>query len=273
MTRRATLLTLTLLGVSALTGWTIWHPFSAQPSTAEQILECARRNWVEGTFHGTIRMELFRPEYSKQYRLEAWTSGSDRAFIHVLEPKEDAGSGYLRTGDELWYYHPDVGQAVSLPASALSENFFGADLALEDLYHGTLSKQYDVELLGSRPASPEESEVQGDRVHQLRLQPKPDAPSVYGKLEMQVRASDCAVLVLDYYDQRGTLIRQAKFSQFVRVGENGRVRSIPLQMTFDDLLKQGSRTIETVESYEFDIAIPEQRFTLDCLVKDICGSS
>ncbi len=273
MSTRSVLLMITLLGPLVITGLAVRQTLSAQPTAAEQILECARRNWVEGTFHGTIRMDLFRPDYSKEYRLEAWTSGSDKALIRVLEPKEEAGSGYLKAGDDLWYFNPSAGQAISLPPSSLSESFFGADLSLEDLYRGTLSESYDVTLLGSRPASAEESGVQGDQIQQLRLVPKPDTAVTYGKLELQIRASDCAVLVLDYYDQRQTLIRQAKFSQFVRVGQDKQARSIPLQMTFDDLLKQGSRTIETVESYEFDITIPDQRFTLDCLVKDLCGSS
>jgi len=101
MSTRSALLTLALLGLVVITGLALGQTLRAQPSTAELILECARRNWVEGTFHGTIRMDLFRPDYSKEYRLEAWTSGSDKAFIRVLEPKEESGSGYLKTGDDL----------------------------------------------------------------------------------------------------------------------------------------------------------------------------
>jgi outer membrane lipoprotein-sorting protein len=268
---------LTLLGVAVLLGGTMLSPASAQtptePPTAAELLECARANWVEGTFHGLIRLELFRPDYSKTYRLEVWTEGADKALIRVLEPEEDAGSGYLRVGDDLWYYHPDVGQAISLPPSALSESFLGADASLEDLYRGTLSENYNVELLGSRPPSEDESTSEGDRIYRLRLLPKPDAPVVYGKLELDVRGSDCAILVIDYYDQRETLIREAKFSEFVQVGAEERERVVPTVMTFDDFLIEGSRTIETLESYELDIEIPEERFTLDCLVDGKCGSS
>jgi len=238
-----------------------------------ELLECARRNWVEGTFHGLVRLDLYRPEFSKSYRLEIWTSGADKALIRVLEPKEEAGSGYLRVGDRLWYYHPDVGQAIELPPSALSESFLGADASLEDLYRGTLAESYDVELLGSRPPSEGESAVEGDRIYRLRLIPKPEAPVVYGKLELEVRGSDCAVLVIDYYDQRETLIRQARFSGFVTVGEGERKRVVPTVMVFDDFLKEGSRTVETLEEYEFDVEIPEETFTLECLVEGICGSS
>lgn len=261
-----------LIGMLMLLTLVLVQQAQETPS-ADELLECARRNWVEGTFHGLIRLELTRPEYSRIYRLEVWTEGDDKALMRLLEPEEDAGSGYLRVGDELWYYHPDVGQAISLPPSALSESFLGADVSLEDLYRGTLSERYDAELLGSRPASEDESPVEGDRIYQLRLTPKPEAPVVYGKLELKVRASDCAVLVIDYYDQRQTLIRQAKFSNFVRVGSEGRERVVPLLMIFDDFLNEGSRTVEEVESYEFDVEIPPETFTLECLVEGRCGSS
>jgi hypothetical protein len=247
---------------------------SAQdPPSAGELLECARANWVAGTFHGTVHLELFRPEFSKTYRLEAWTSGAEKALIRVLEPEEEAGSGYLRVGDELWYYHPDVGQAIQLPLSALSESFFGSDASLEDLYRGTLGEHYDAEILGSRSASEDESTAEGDQIYRLRLIPKPEAPVVYGKLELEVRGSDCAVLVIDYYDQRESLIRQAMFSEFVTVGEGELRRVIPTVMVFDDFLKEGSRTIEYLETYEFDIEIPEETFTLECLVEGRCGSS
>lgn len=262
---------LLLLGI-ALSLILGWAQVSENP-TGEEVLQCARRNWVEGTFHGVIRLELFRPGYSKLYRLEAWTEGEDKALMRLIEPEEEADSGYLRTGDELWYYHPNVGQAISLPLSALSQNFFGADASLEDLYRGTLTENFDMVLLGVRPASAEESPVPNDRVYQVRLTPKPEAPVVYGKLEMIVRGSDCAVLVIHYFDQRQTLIRQALFSDFVVVGVEDQKRVIPLRMVFDDLLAEGSRTVEIIESYEFDIAIPSEMFTRECLVEKKCGSS
>lgn len=264
-----------VLGALALAGLVVGVSLSRLPEhpTAQDILACARRNLVEGTFHGTVRLELFRPDYSKTYLLEAWTDGGDHALIRILEPEDEQGSGYLQVGDELWFYDPEAGQAIPLPASALSENFLGADLSLEDFYQGTLSESFDVELLGTRAASPDESDVEGDKIHTLRLVPKPEAPVVYGKIEISVRRSDCATLRLDYYDQRETLIRQASFSDFIAVGEEDDPRVVPLKMVFDDLLNEGSRTVETIKTYEFDIELPDEIFTLDCLTQKRCGSS
>jgi hypothetical protein len=232
------------------------------------LLECARENWVGDTFHGTVVLQLFRPVYSTEYRMELWSEQDGQpAFIRILAPEEEAGSGYLLLEDKVVYYNAEASEVIHLSQSSLTQKFLGSDLALEDVYRGTLSEDYEAELLGTRP-------IEGDMVHRVRLIPKPEAPVVYGRLELDIRDSDCAVLLIDYYDQRETLIREATFSDFVRIeGENPRV--IPLQTVVDDLLIEGSRTVQLIETYEFGISIPPERFTLECLVEGegACGSS
>ncbi len=232
------------------------------------LLECARENWVGDTFHGTIVLQLFRPGYSTEYRMEAWSAESGApTFIRILAPEEEAGSGYLLLEDEVLYYNAEAGQVIHLSQSSLTQKFLGSDLALEDVYRGTLSEDYEAELLGTRPA-------EEDEIHRVRLAPKPEAPVVYGKLELDIRDSDCAVLLIDYYDQRETLIREATFSEFVQI-EGDTVRVVPLKTVVDDLLIEGSRTVEVIESYQFGISIPPERFTEACLVEggEACGLS
>lgn len=259
--------------LSAVSLWLVTVASGDQPDPLV-LLECARENWVGDTFHGTVVLQLFRPGYSTEYRMEVWSEeGGEPTFIRILAPEEEAGSGYLLLEDELWYsppYTPEPSQtqAISLPQSSLTQRFLGSDLALEDVYRGTLSENYEVELLGTRPTEG------GDRIHRLRLTPKPEAPVVYGRLELDIRDSDCAVLLIDYYDQRGSLIREAIFSEFVQIeGDNPSV--IPLKTVVDDLLVEGSRTVEIIETYEFGLSIPPERFTLECLVEgeEACGSS
>lgn len=254
-----------LLAFIISVGLTLGQAQIPDDPTGQDVLECARSNLVEGTFHGTIRLELTRPDFTKSYLMETWSEGGDKALIRIHEPEDEAGSGYLQNGDDLWYYDPEAGVPVSLPASTISENFLGADLSLEDFYAGTLDENFEVELLGARAAGEDESNVEGDRIYQVQLVPRPEAPVVYGQIEIRVRASDCATIRMDYYDQRDTLIRQAVFSEFVTVGGEDSRRVFPLRMVFDDLTKEGSRTVETFESYEFDVALSEDIFTQACL--------
>jgi len=228
-----------------------------EPVTADALLACAQANWSSASFHGTLRIETFRPEFTREFLLEVWsTADNERAMIRVLAPEDEAGSGYLLLSeDELWFYTPEAGSAIPLPTASLTQTFFGSDVAVEDLYRGTIGDRYTAELLGTR------TDDAGATVHRLRLVPKPEADVVYGKLELDMRDDSCAVLQIDYFDQRDNLIRQAAFSDFVE--ENG--LTFALKTVVTDLLRQRSFTEETVESYEIGVEIPEARFTLACL--------
>ncbi len=234
------------------------------PATADSLLECAQANWNSASFHGVIQISTFRPEYTREFRLEVWsTADNERAMIRVLAPEDEAGSGYLLlSDDELWFYTPDAGQAIALPTASLTQTFFGSDVAVEDLYRGTIGDRYTAELLGTR------SDDEGATIHRLRLVPKPEADVVYGKLQLDMLNDSCAVLQIDYFDQRDNLIREASFSDFVEA--NGLTFALHSKIT--DLLREQSYTEERVESYEIGVDIPAARFTLPCLEDEAqCG--
>jgi len=243
----------------------LFLPATAQQHTsAEELLTCAQANWNSATFVGVMTIKAFRPDFSSEFKLQVWsTENNDKAMIRVLEPEDEAGSGYLQEGDELWFYTAAAGQVIPLPSSSLGEAFFGSDVAVEDLYRGTLNDRYTAELLGTR----NDNDTQR-LVHRLRLVPKPDADVVYGKLELDLFDSDCAVFRIDFFDQRDTLIREGVFSEFVE--ENGLV--FATHSVVNDLLREGSYTEQIIESFEIGVEIPEARFTLECLEDDEqCG--
>lgn len=239
-------------------------PAAAQDQPdADELLACAQANWSSAAFHGVLSIKTFRPEFSRAFRLEVWsTSDNDQAMIRVLEPEAEAGSGYLLVGDELWFYTPQAGQVIALPSASLGEAFFGSDVAVEDLYRGTLNERYTAQVLGTR------SDEEGRLIHRLRLVPLPDADVVYGRLELDLLGGSCAVLLIHFFDQRDTLIREAVYSELVEV--NGLTFALHSKVT--DLLREESYTEEVVESYEIGVDIPQARFTLECLQDEAqCG--
>jgi hypothetical protein len=106
---------------------------AAQDLTAFQVLDRARANWQGDTFHGLVTLDVTQAGQLRSYRVETWTQGNDLGLVRFLGPEADAGSGYLMNGDELWYYSPAAGRAVSLPQIAISDSLFGNGPALEDL--------------------------------------------------------------------------------------------------------------------------------------------
>ena len=230
-----TLLAVVLIGVCSI----------AQEDSldAEAILNRVNSIWRGDSFHGIIGLDISLSAQTKSYKLEVWTLGEKQALIRVLEPEIDLNSGYLQMGDELWYYSPAVG-SIKLPSVALGDALFGAGPSLDDLSRGTLSDDYD--------ATAESTETG----YFLTLIPHPDAPVVYGRLEIWVSA-DYVIEKLIYYDQRGDVLQTADFSDIIEVGERKFATTIVIEDAY------GDKTIERIEEPQFDLELDASFFSLD----------
>jgi len=129
---------------------------------------------------------------------------------------------------------------------ALGDALFGAGPSLDDLSRGTLSNDYD--------ATAESTETG----YFLTLIPHPDAPVVYGKLEIRVSA-DYVIEKLIYYDQRGDVLQTADFSDIIEVGERKFATTIVIEDAY------GDKTIQRIEDPEFDLKLDASFFSLDTL--------
>ena len=214
--------------------------------TATEILDRARGAWQGNSFHAVVRLEVTLAGQTKVHVLEVWTLGSDYALLRVLEPKDDAGSGYLQIGDKLWYYSPLAGGSIELPSMAIGDTLFGSGPSIEDLALGTLSEDYDVTA----------EAIEGG--HLLTLVPHPDAPVVYGKLELTV-TSDYAIERIVTYDQRGGVLRTATFSEVVEVDG----QKLPTRIAVEDA--SGNRTIQRIANAEYNLNLDPSFFTLERL--------
>ena len=218
--------------------------------TADEILDRTREVWQGDSFHATLDLRIVLSGQTKSHVLEVWTLGEELALIRIHEPVEDAGAGYLEADGMLWYYSPMLGSAIELPAIALGTALFGSGPSLDDLSHGTLSEDYDTSV-----------DHLEDGGYFLTLIPHPDAPVVYGKLEIDVTA-DFVMTRIVYYDQRGDVLRTADFSDVIDV--DGRL--VPTSIEIEDA--SGDKTIERVINPEFNLAIDASFFTLETLAGD-----
>ncbi|MBC7097819.1 outer membrane lipoprotein-sorting protein [Candidatus Bipolaricaulota bacterium] len=217
----------------------------AQILTPEGILERVREAWQPASFHGRVILEQLEDTEARSWELEVW-SGGEKALIRVLSPEEEAGSGYLVLGDQIWYYSPEVGFPIQLPELALAEGAFGGAAALEDLFRGALAEECEV------TAEPR------DGGWLLTLVPEPEAPVVWGRLELHVR-EDFALLEMRFFDQRGELFRTIRASEFIDAGG----RPFPTVVEIEEA--DGDRAVERILEPELGIDIPDKVFTLEFL--------
>jgi len=216
--------------------------------SADEILARARDAWRGESFHGTLSLEIVLSGQTKSHVLEVWTLGEDLTLVRIHEPVEDAGSGYLDANGELWYYSPLLGSAIELPAVALGQALFGSGPSLDDLSHGTLSDEFDVQV-----------SALDDEGYSLTLVPHPDAPVVYGKLVIDI-SSEFVMREIVYYDQRDAILRTALFSDVIDIEGN------LMPTTIEIIDATGDRTIERVIDPQFDLDLDASFFTLETLV-------
>lgn len=213
------------------------------PLNAAEILSRARGAWQGQSFHAVVHLEITLAGQTKTHALEVWTLGEDYALLRVLEPADDAGSGYLQIGDDLWYYSPLIGESIPLPSMAIGDALFGSGPSIEDLSLGTLSEDYDV------------TAEAADGGYALTLVPHPDAPVVYGKLELRV-SDDYAIQRIVLYDQRGEVLQTSTFSEIVDLDG----QKLPTRIVTEEA--SGDRTVEVIENPEYNLGIDASFFTL-----------
>ena len=219
----------------------------ASTLSAEDVLNRARSMWEGESFYGTISLDITMQSQTESYLFEVWTQGTERALLRFQAPKDREGEAYLQVENDLWYYSPELGNAIQLPSIALGEAVLGAGPSLDDLLRKTLTEDYEVTM----------SDDEGGG-YSLTLVPHPDAPVVYGELKMRVNA-DFSLKEIVYYDQRGEIIRTTSFASYLRIDD----RVIPTLITVEG--SDGDRTVEHLEKVQFGIALPTDFFTVQNL--------
>src|SRR5690606_29688071 len=151
---------------------------------------------------------------STEYAMEVTTDGDQRGHIRVIAPARDAGQAFLMNGDDLWVYNPRLGRSLRLPPSGRSNAFMGSDVSYNDLVGRDLEKDYTPAL------------IPGDEESiRLELTPRQGAPTPYGRVLIDVEAETLAPRWVDYYDQRGQVVKRLTLSHYQQVG----TRRIPLE--------------------------------------------
>jgi outer membrane lipoprotein-sorting protein len=227
-------------------------PALAAPLTAKDILDRVDDLYRGTSSHGKMTMEVVTSHWKRTLSLEFWSKGKDKSLVRILVPLKEKGTGTLRSGNEIWNYLPKVNRVVKLPSSMMSASWMGSHFTNDDLVkQSRFADDYTFEITrqGMRD---------GQEAVEITCIPKPDAPVVWGKVEVVVRLSDYLPLVIRYYDEGLRLIRTMTFSNVKTLSE----RSLPTVMTLTPEDKPGEKTQVTYESINLDVSLGDDIFSL-----------
>ncbi len=208
------------------------------------------------TSHAFMEMSITTPNWERTLEMEAWSEGMDKSFIVINAPAKEKGTATLRVDEEMWNYLPKTDKVMKIPPSMMMSSWMGSDFTNDDLVRETsLKEDYDAETF-----LPEQID---DELIYIRLTPKEDTPTVWGKIEFAVRKSDYLPVWQRFYNERNELVRIIEFKEIKNVGG----KTIPTVMELIPQNKVGHKTIVRYIDVQFDIPLDPNIFSLRNLQK------
>ncbi len=219
--------------------------------SADRIIKTAEDKIKGETSHAKIKMVIKTPDYTRELQMESWWEGNKKALIKTIAPKKEAGNKTLKIGNEMWNYLSNTETTIKIPPSMMLQSWNGSDFTNDDLVReSNYSEDYNERLL-------KVDSLNNLPTWKIELDPKPDAPVVWGKLLYWVSQKDTLPVRIEYYDESGELIRQMEFNQVKKFGS----RKIPSLWSMISHTEEGHTTTFELLEAEFDKKLNDNLFS------------
>lgn len=227
----------------------------AETAEAQDATEIVRRADLQmrgESARSEITMQIIRPSWERTLSLKGWSLGTDYSLILVTAPAREAGTAYLKRGNEMWNWMPGINRTIKLPPSMMSQSWMGSDFSNNDLVReSSILTDYEHSLSGDTTLS-------GYDCWRIRMIPKPEAPVVWGEVTTFISRDQYLQLRTEFYDEEGVLVKSMEGSRVRELG--GRV--VPTRMEMIPADEPGHKTVLTYLDLEFNIGLSEEFFSI-----------
>ncbi|MBU2548834.1 MAG: outer membrane lipoprotein-sorting protein [Proteobacteria bacterium] len=244
------------LWIAVVLIWAACSP-SALALTGDEVLQNIDKNMVVDQAVRTSKMVINARSGSRTVESRSWIKGSDRVLVEYLAPAREKGKKMLKLGDRIWNYTPEPNdRIIAIAGHLLRQSVMGSDLSYEDLTDNSrLEEVYEASIEGR-------GEFGGTGCLVLKLTArKSDVP--YFTRRIWVDPARWLPLKEERYARSGRLLKNFEIREVLQTGG----RWYPKAMFFKDVLASGEGTHFLTESIDFDVEIPESRFTKASLRK------
>lgn len=192
------------------------------------------------------------PRSTRSLRLKAWTRGEDEALVVIEAPPREEGTSTLRVGPNLWNYLPRIARTIRVPPSMMLGSWMGTDFTNDDLVkESSLRKDFNAQI-DHRSDAP--------RGWWIRLDVKPGIVGRWARIDILV-SDDNLPIEERHFDRKGRLARTIVFDEVKVLGG----RRLPAHLTLTPTDVEGQRTEMRYLDVQFDIALPDDTFSLSRL--------
>ncbi len=221
------------------------------------IISRMEQNMRGDASYNEMTMETVRPRYTREISLRSWTLGDDYSLIYVTAPARDEGTAFLKRGNEIWNYQPQVDRTIKMPPSMMSQSWMGSDFTNNDLVGAaSLVDDYTHKLIGT-------GTVDGYECYVIEMIPTPENPIVYEKVVYWVTIEHYLPSKVENYDERDDLVNTIHFREIKELG--GRLIPTVLEMIPEE--EDNRKTVLRTSEADFNIDISERFFSIENLTE------
>ena len=199
----------------------------------------------------TSKMIVHGRRSSRTIESRNWVVGIDQAFTEYLSPPREAGTKMLKLYDKLWTYSPQTDRVIQISGHMLRQSVMGSDMSYNDMMEDRpLEELYEAALEGSVL-------IDGRDHWIMHLEAKVKGLS-YPKRRAWIDKEYLLPMKEELYGKSGKLLKTSTMDGIKKV----QGRWFPSRFIFKDELKRNSKGTEWhIDDIEFDLDIPESRFS------------
>lgn len=222
-------------------------------SRAQDALEIIKKvdQKMRGNYsYQEMEMKIVRPDWERAVTMKSWTKGTTYALILITSPAKEKGQVFLKRDKEMWNWVPSIERMIKIPPSMMMQSWMGSDFTNDDLVReSSIVIDYEHNYLG-------EEDINGITCWKLELNPKPEAPVVWGRIIAWVD-KEYNQLKVEYYDEDEFLVNIMNQSDIRQMDD----REIPTHLEMIPADEEGKKTVINILSATFDDPIPENFFS------------
>jgi hypothetical protein len=186
--------------------------------------------------------------------MKVWSEGTEKTLIQIVSPARERGTATLKVENNIWNYLPKVDRTIKVPASMMGGSWMGSHFTNDDIVRDSrFTDDYACELTGSPQ--------QGQSQYIIACIPHPDAPVVWGRVELRLRAEDELIQEVRFFSEKEELVRTLTYTD---VGELGG-RVLPRCTRLVPADEPDEFTEISYQELRFDVELPARTFTLQAL--------
>ncbi len=225
-------------------------PVNAQVPSGDEILDKIDQNMSSDSRVFTSKMIIHGRRGSRTVESKSWAVGDVKSFTEYLAPAREKDTKMLKLEDQLWMYSPSTDRTIQISGHMLRQSVMGSDLSYEDMMDDKkMQDHYDAVVVGT-------DTIDNRLCWLIELLAK-TKDIAYEMRKIWVDQKRFIPLRQELYAKSGKLLKRMELSDVVEI-EN---RWYPKHMLFKDMLKEGEATEFTIEDIEFDVDIPDYRFS------------